>query len=126
MNVKFSTLVPFYGAKLVVWIVEDQTSLLQSLGCDDLFVEESCASTSIVKGGRRDKYSSFITVVFEHRTLGHGVIAHELFHVRNMIMDVAGCVDDKNHNEPHAYLAQWLTSWLYRQIDRHEIEIEHY
>lgn len=43
----------------------------------------------------------------------HGLLAHEVFHCACRIMELIGHdLSDKAH-EPHAYLVEWITDWVY-------------
>jgi len=47
----------------------------------------------------------------------HGVIAHEIYHLTNGIMEYVGCVPQKGYSEEaYAYLDEWITDWVYLKM----------
>lgn len=45
-----------------------------------------------------------------------GMLAHEIFHATVRILQRVGHRLDWDHQEPHAYLLEWITDEVYRRI----------
>ena len=60
---------------------------------------------------------------FSFEDLTHGIIAHEIFHLTHRIMDDVRGKFDIDNQEPHAYLCEWLTTWVYFQLQEHGITL---
>jgi len=49
----------------------------------------------------------------------HGVIAHEIYHLTNRVMEYIGCQHSHKYSEEaYAYLLQWITNWVYSKLER--------
>jgi hypothetical protein len=57
-------------------------------------------------------------IALGHDRLEHDVIAHEIFHATQAIMERCCEPIDPDHHEPHAYLCGLLTAWVYQQIKK--------
>lgn len=62
-------------------------------------------------------------VFFSYDRLIHGVIAHECFHMAHRIMEHVGAHYHDDSPEPHAYLMQYLTQWVYDEIKKRKIRV---
>jgi hypothetical protein len=59
----------------------------------------------------------FANAVFLTRgKIDHGVLAHEIYHVTNNIMEYISHELDTNHHEPHCYLCQYITQKVYNKL----------
>ena len=123
--VRVSTTIPIFGPKLVVYFTDDSETVLKSIGIEDEdFIATSVASTTQHITPKQCNPCR-LTMVFTYDTIGHGVIAHEIRHVVDKTMDGCGILYHKDeNNEDWAHLTQYITGWVYRQIEIKGIKIE--
>lgn len=62
----------------------------------------------------RDKTPCIYWLVLKRSKLSHGLIAHEVVHLVNMIMADRGFKPDFNNDEAQAYLTEWVTEQIYK------------
>lgn len=60
---------------------------------------------------------SFLTVVFDSKQIDFDTIAHEVTHIKNMVMVHAGIKHDFNNDEPEAYLVGWLVGEIVKALN---------
>lgn len=66
----------------------------------------------------RGKHAFIIVINFDYdgRGITHGVIAHEVTHMVDMILGDRGVIADFVNDEAAAYLSEWITDQAYRFI----------
>ena len=57
-------------------------------------------------------------LVFKNDSLAHDVIAHEIFHVAVLALDFYGLKCDSHNHETYAYMAGWITSFVYKFLEK--------
>lgn len=67
---------------------------------------------------RDPKHSCIYWIVLKHESISHGLIAHEIVHLSNMIMEDRDIKPDYNNDESQAYLVEWLTESVYKVLKR--------
>jgi hypothetical protein len=110
----WKTTVPIYGfdlhlvvAKCPKAIGEARTALANIFGPNEVGVEYTglcCYS------GRN--FGVFLAM----DKCTHGVVAHEVFHVVCRMMEWIESDLTKDRHEPHAYLLEWVTDWVYQFV----------
>lgn len=55
-------------------------------------------------------------ITINKKDLTHGIIAHEIEHIKNMIFFDCEIVPDSEYDEEDAYLIEWLTDQVYTWI----------
>lgn len=78
-----------------------------------------------------DGYEAFVgfcrgkmVLVIGRKYLNHGVISHEVRHLTDEVMEHIGHTPGDTANEAAAYLNEWLTNWVYRQLKKHNMEVK--
>ena len=112
--------VPLYGAKLVLsvsddlWAARDRERTLLGQTPDDR--DPGCA-------GLCSWWGLDFGLFFNRRTISHGAIAHEVFHLTHRILETVGGVFTPANHEPFTYLCQDLTDRIYRRLHKGRIHI---
>lgn len=113
MSVKHTT-IPIYRGSLIVLLtndVEEVKKYCPEFSKQDIYAHAVNASFDGIDG-----YFIILNPKSEYRQLTHGVIAHEVLHVVNMISINRGIECDLNNDEPIAYLTEWVCDFVYSAL----------
>lgn len=110
---KWTTRVPIYASNLTLVVGSDSASIIE---------QRELMNDILGDDGRPDGNPGFLS--YNHNEFAifisladytPGLVAHEVFHCACRIMELIGHDLDRLHHEPHAYLIEWLTDWVYKQ-----------
>lgn len=108
--------IPIYGGTITLLVSSDREVLeAEHTRYDIAPIGDALAQAS----QRGNKF--FMS--FYRKALTRGVVAHECFHSTHQILSYRGDVFHTNHDEPYAYLNEWLTTWVYRRLSRYRVEV---
>jgi hypothetical protein len=114
------TAIPLYGFHFILSVSRDihkSISKYSHLFGDDI-PEDVCA------GGMCVSSDGAFALFFDIEYLNHGVIAHEIFHACHDILRFTGEEYHEENQEPYAYLCQWITDWVYKNIKKAKISLQ--
>jgi hypothetical protein len=128
MSDKFTVMVkkvPLYPCRLGVIVSNDEEEINKYLKGHEipytLDLSESygyCIGQGVYKDEKGKKWSCcWVIVPPNDEMFTHGLIAHEVRHATNSILDYIGHKLDAKNDEPEAYLSQWITDVVYKAIE---------
>lgn len=109
--------IPIYKTKLALYITDDFKKIQKYYKVEFEDNEDFYACTFHTKD--KDELNVYLIAInydISKELLTHGMIAHEIFHVNNMIMDRIDMEPCNNNDECSAYLVEWLTNKVYGWI----------
>jgi len=113
--------VPLYPCSFGVIVVDDfdnANNILKSQGLPD-DIDFDGYNALCIRGTCYDEEGDLVSciwVVFNTHYFTHSIIAHEVRHAVNYILNRIGHKLDAENDEPEAYLAGWDTNVVYRCI----------
>lgn len=114
---KTMTIVPIYRAKLILSVSEDVIAARK----EDSEIFGPCLLTKAQAMASCDDEGNNYAIYFNYSHLDHGTIAHEIFHLTHRIFDSISGKFDINNQEPLAYLCEWLTDWVYAELEKEKL-----
>ena len=80
-----------------------------------LLPSETHVKIELLDGAYDAKTVMFSTgqTVIHFKTIDEGIVAHEVFHAVDFLMERIGCRLAEDSNEAYAYLVQYLTNKIY-------------
>lgn len=63
-------------------------------------------------------------VVIKYKHLTHGVLAHEIYHSVNYILDYCGIIYDESSEEAYSHLIHYITDCIYIKAKEQKIKIK--
>lgn len=85
--------------------------------------EDMSCFGAFVQGGRDEKKVSYYAAIFPKKPT-HSMIAHEVVHVVNWILEDRRVKLDPFNDEAQAYLTGWVTKHVYKAAAKAGIEIK--
>ena len=111
--------IPIYDKSVRIVITNDEEK-----ASDNLHINNGLFAHAIEWKGEGSDYGLWIVFNFEaNKKISYGVIAHEVFHITNYILDFIGVVPDFKNDEQQAYLIEWLTNKVIEFIKRKGFDI---
>lgn len=110
---KFQTKVPIYFVNLTFVAGSDVESIVEQRNLmDEEFGHDGRLGDAI---GFVCYNGSEIGIFISLDNYTPGFMAHEVFHCACRIMERIGDTLTADRHEPHAYLVEWITDWIYGQ-----------
>lgn len=109
-----STVVPIYDCYLLLSVSGNINAAARKHRKNFGEHEDTDASAIVLAAQDRPNFGVF----FHTHELDHGTIAHEVFHLVILIMDGARIAISAEHDEAHAYLCEWITKWVYAELEK--------
>jgi len=117
--------VPLYPCRLGILIEEGYNGMnkfLKSQGAKYYLDFKDYIAAVLLHGciKKRGELYDCIYIVFniEAGELTHGLIAHEVRHATNGVLNYIGQKLDAENDEVEAYLAQWVTKQVYKALKK--------
>ncbi len=70
---------------------------------------------------QRDKKSCIYWLVLKRSAISHGLIAHEIVHLVNMIFVDRRIKFEPNNDEAQAYFTEWLATAVYKKLKKFKL-----
>ena len=102
--------VPIYEVDVRIIVSNDIEEEQARLGCEP--VERGTVSAAAVELGEPHGYA----LLFDLDMLCLHLVAHEVFHLTNMILNYVGSINDPKNDEHAAYLNAWLTNSVMKRL----------
>lgn len=111
--------VPIYCGRLILSITSDCVKARKKMS--DKF------GMSLVQDAQGIATSSedglYYGIFFTEKEMTHGIVAHEIFHIAHRILHERGLLFSIDHQEAHAYLCEWITDFVYKQVKEWKIKL---
>jgi hypothetical protein len=108
--------------RIKVWIVDKISNVQKSIRKDidshyGHFDYDNGDLDALVYRKSEDKGKhQYRHVIFVRKYLTPGLIAHEAVHIKNMMFDAVGIINDLNNDEPEAYFMGWLVDAIHEVV----------
>lgn len=111
--------VPIYRIDFMLIITNDINRTRKEY--EDIFGEYTGNPIDALCSWSPEEY--IFALIIKKDKIGHGLIAHEVFHCVHRMMETMGDEFSKESHEPYAYLCGWVTSKIYKTIHKLKFRI---
>jgi len=101
--------IPIYGYRVTMTLGDTLAELTDEAENAREIRDDDCEATL-------SHHKNTAMIRFQRSSLSPGVIAHETFHLTHRIMEWIENDLTRESHEPHAYLCQFITDWIYRKV----------
>lgn len=112
--IKRTTTLPLYDFKVKLVVARDIVPVVSSY----ITIPEGLVYEGLCLARGRE-----VVVIYRLRDMTAGLIAHELFHATHRIMEGISANFSTIHQEPFAYVNEWLHNQVYAQLKKARIRV---
>ncbi len=109
--------IPIYKGKLMIIITNSSKKLKKKL-IPDFEYEDIYAHVRLINHKDWETFAIILNIEYPTDKITCGTIAHEAFHVVNMLAERRNFIADFNNDEPLAYILDWITDEIYAFIQK--------
>lgn len=114
-DLRARTIIPIFGVGLKLSIVSDaRKECIRMFGKEGADVLSEDAQACAVRSGPE------FAILVKESYASSDIIAHEIHHATNMILDHHGIKLDPDNDEIGALLTQYIHKWVWKQIEKNQ------
>lgn len=113
MSFEISTSIPMYPFWLTLSVSDDP---VKARNKKSFLFGKRIKGTALAIASH-GKGSGHFGLFFKKGYIKHGTIAHEVLHITHRMLSSIKHKFKLKDQEPHAYLCEWITNWIYFTLD---------
>ena len=110
--------IPIYRGTLIIILSNDSQKVSDKINYS---LDEVYAHSFIVDWHGMEGFLCLLNLHSKQRKIYHGTIAHEASHLAHFILQERGVKEDFENDEPVAYLVEWITDEIYKEIKKKKL-----
>ena len=104
--------IPIYRGEFML-IISNKPKKIEKLIPNSNYEDADAIYAHAWKHGGGNKFAIVLNLKNDTSNIHHGVIAHEVEHIKNMLFEQRDIGTDSRDDEAQAYFVEWLTDIVY-------------